>query len=889
MQEIFAKDGIFHHRYLIKRKIGSGGMGSVYEAEQTDAARLVALKLLKVELVSSEEQKERFLREFRALSSLSHKNIMTFYSAAISDEGIPYAVCELLDGKTLASVLAEENQLSWSRTVHIAAQIADAMECAHKNGIIHRDLKPENIILVDTPEKDFVKILDFGLSKIADEGSQLKLTQTGELIGTVDYMSPEQCQGKHADHRSDIYSLACIIYECLAGQKLFQADSAIGLIHLHANSSINEPLRRITRSAPRSSIELIREMLAKNPDERPQSMSQVLLQLNEARTDSDYSAIDEKRATNSSTGLTIALVMFAIVGLAVAYISLNKLRQSNVIIKTAVNGSAGETKQVHHTNAFLIDPRTEKENLKFATMIAAKYASDKRPDLAKDFLEAWLINYKLAANLSPEARAAVYTRISEWSSNSEERLKWLEKIRPLALATIAKKRRIGAPLTNELTLISERTLLAYNRLIDEAPSFKAATEFVREGLQFVDTANESSIYVVPDFLKKAGRTKLRSEALEKGRAYASRIYLEGNSGSTDCLIGALGDLAALEQSNLCSKYYLQAEKLGILSLENSVNVYEEAKLAGMVRRLCLLDHDKSDELMTEETARLSSRPDGNYLAYTIMAGCANEMMNESKIFLFARKANLDWSKSLSDDTRLPVALHLLIRAKQNLQKKFDTGARQDTRALIEHAKFRKLRNKQAKQIYHLLFSLSEYCRIHPHDEVGAMVEKELKNIPDEYKNSFDEKTYRALINLNGPSSREHLKNPVHFEKQPLGNTYVGAESADNVRTEILEAKSLKDLNQYLEVPAGLLPNPELVGIYKASIYLSYGDKLQYTEKNFKGAIEAYDKAIEVLERLPVIFVDSVFSYDNQNWLLIRSNLSKLACKNALSKANKSSR
>ena len=204
---------IFQNRYLILEEIGAGGMGLVYRARQIDAEREVALKFLRKELASDEESVARFFREFKLLNRLSHPNIMLVYAIALEDDSKPYAVCEYLSGKNLSALLQEETALPWERAVTIGIQIASAMQYMHENGIVHRDLKPDNVILQDEPSHDFVKLVDFGLSKdFAGRDGEQKLTWTGQLLGSVMYMSPEQAM-KKADIRSDIYSFGCVLYE----------------------------------------------------------------------------------------------------------------------------------------------------------------------------------------------------------------------------------------------------------------------------------------------------------------------------------------------------------------------------------------------------------------------------------------------------------------------------------------------------------------------------------------------------------------------------------------------------------------------------------------------------------------------------------------------------
>lgn len=267
---------IYQKRYLILSELGSGGMGFVCRARQLDADREVALKSLHSESIKSDETIARFFREFKLLSRLSHPHIMTIYGMALDDDNVPFAICEYLEGRSLRSLLLQEGSLSWQRACNIVIQICDAMQFAHTNGVVHRDLKPENVMLLDQPEADFVKLVDFGLSRITLDDPDLspqKLTFTGQLIGTAHYMSPEQIQSK-ADARSDIYSLGCLLFESLSGEYLFDADSPVGVIYLQSNEDPSKRFSSIKASVPAGFIGVLQKALAKNPEQRFQTMSE---------------------------------------------------------------------------------------------------------------------------------------------------------------------------------------------------------------------------------------------------------------------------------------------------------------------------------------------------------------------------------------------------------------------------------------------------------------------------------------------------------------------------------------------------------------------------------------------------------------------------------------
>lgn len=225
-------DTIIDERYLVLKHLGEGGMGSVYQVRELELDRLLAVKFLHPELLADPESRQRFQRESRVLSCLKHPSIVTFFRFGTWQE-MPYIAMEYVEGRTLRDEIIDSG-MPVERVLNIAVQVAEGMQHAHESGVIHRDLKPNNIFLL--PD-DAVKIVDFGLAKILSGLSHTAqhLTGTGNLVGSVHYMSPEACMGKAAGPKSDIYSLACIIYEAICGSPPLVADTPIALLHLHAN------------------------------------------------------------------------------------------------------------------------------------------------------------------------------------------------------------------------------------------------------------------------------------------------------------------------------------------------------------------------------------------------------------------------------------------------------------------------------------------------------------------------------------------------------------------------------------------------------------------------------------------------------------------------------
>lgn len=268
---------ILEERYKIEAVLGTGGMGTVYKAFDLDLAREIAIKILNTEQLLDDDSVARFEREGKILSALSHKHIATFYRFGVSEGSCPYIAMEFLSGATLRQILNKESRIHWTRAIAIGIQICDALQYAHQQGLVHRDLKPENVMLLAEPAADFVKILDFGLAKkLGDENELQKLTLTGQLIGTVNYLSPEQCLGQQPDSRSDIYSLACILYECILGAPPFTTDSPVGVIYMHVNQTA-KPISNfsVAGGIPEELEHVISKAMSKNLGERYQSMAEL--------------------------------------------------------------------------------------------------------------------------------------------------------------------------------------------------------------------------------------------------------------------------------------------------------------------------------------------------------------------------------------------------------------------------------------------------------------------------------------------------------------------------------------------------------------------------------------------------------------------------------------
>lgn len=272
----------------ILRKIGSGAFSTVFYAKQQLLDRLVAVKVLSTSIASDERSFQRFEREAKISSSIDHPNIAKVFSYGLTEDNRPFLIMEYFEGKTLQSFLSENGALNLDQFIDIFLQLCAALQYAHESGITHRDIKPGNIMIMnDETGKLTSKLLDFGIAKSAQKlGSLMELTLTGEFVGSPAYMSPEQCTGQTVDERSDLYSLACVMYEALTNRPAFSADSAFDLMSKHQSEEI-QSLSKVKPDLklPLSIAHLIYKCLAKDPAHRPHSAMEVAKILQESKAE----------------------------------------------------------------------------------------------------------------------------------------------------------------------------------------------------------------------------------------------------------------------------------------------------------------------------------------------------------------------------------------------------------------------------------------------------------------------------------------------------------------------------------------------------------------------------------------------------------------------------
>ena len=254
--------------YELEEVVGRGGMGVVYRARHLHLDRTVALKLLTPELASGNAFRERFLRESRAAAAVHHPNIVTVYDAGDAG-GLLYIAMQLVEGSDLAELLDRTGALDPRRALDIGAQVADALDAAHARGLVHRDVKPGNVLM----DERRCYLTDFGLTRAVS--SRTALTVHGEFVGTVDYIPPEQIEGRAVDGRADVYALGCLLYHMLAGSVPYPRDSQIAVVYAHVQEP-PPPLSSARPGLPAPLDAVLAKAMAKRPEERHDTCGELI-------------------------------------------------------------------------------------------------------------------------------------------------------------------------------------------------------------------------------------------------------------------------------------------------------------------------------------------------------------------------------------------------------------------------------------------------------------------------------------------------------------------------------------------------------------------------------------------------------------------------------------
>ncbi|MBM4355377.1 MAG: serine/threonine protein kinase, partial [Deltaproteobacteria bacterium] len=282
---------ILDDRYTVLERIGRGGMGVVYKAEQHLIKRIVALKVLRREIVQDETAVKRFLNEARAIASLDSQHTVTLHDFGVTRDGLLYYTMELLKGRPLSRIIRDEGPLDHVRSAHLMLQACRSLDEAHEHGILHRDIKPDNLFVEKkagsstglTAGRELLKVLDFGIAKLVGDSHGETVTRTGMIIGTPQYLSPEQALGNPVVPASDLYSLAIVLYEMLAGRPPFLDETPMKTMWAH----VRDPVPPLTKANPRiqvpKSIEaFLARALEKEPADRFQTAAEFAAALEDA-------------------------------------------------------------------------------------------------------------------------------------------------------------------------------------------------------------------------------------------------------------------------------------------------------------------------------------------------------------------------------------------------------------------------------------------------------------------------------------------------------------------------------------------------------------------------------------------------------------------------------
>ena len=344
--------------YRITAKLGSGGMGEVFLAEDTRLQRNAAIKFLPAEMAKDPERRQRFLTEARAASALNHPNVCVVYDVGETDDGLPFIAMEFIEGGSLDHVLTKRGRLAIPQIVDLAVQVADALDAAHISRIVHRDIKPANISL---NERGQVKVLDFGLAKRltipsdnALETTAMLQTQEGCVVGTPRYMSPEQALGKPLDHRSDLFSLGVVLYELITEQAPFSGKNFAEILNNIVHSQPTA-IARLNYDAPPELERITLKCLQKSPDRRYQSARELMVDLQSLARELEHGPAPSVSAIlNRSEGTQIFKASRDATARAAEPFSLDKVKSSDVLLNYAAiddyplqDGKPGWVSQLH--------------------------------------------------------------------------------------------------------------------------------------------------------------------------------------------------------------------------------------------------------------------------------------------------------------------------------------------------------------------------------------------------------------------------------------------------------------------------------------------------------------------------------------------------------------
>ncbi len=431
---------IIRNRYQVVAYLGRGGMSTVYKALDMSTGRTIALKILHAELLSDDTRVQRFMQEAKTYRNLRHDHIVKTYDFFTDEKDRYCLVMEYHEGKNLSEVLTDTGRLSIRRAIKVFSEICSALDHAHSQGIVHRDLKPSNIALVETEnDADYVKVLDFGIAKLmpTDDNTQLGLTQTGEIVGSPLYMSPEQCMAKAIDHRSDIYSLGCLMYEALTGEPPLMGGNVYETFHMQTHER-PRPLGDV-RPEYKGGTQfeyIILKAMAKNPRHRYQTMNELKEALvhvgsfdagsglKKIATKYQQNKIRERAAKGKGIPAAVAASVTALVVIAGAFVFQDRIKQIIVPADQRYSHAIVEYRNAFDKGDYVV---AEQEGLK-ALRVADEERPLWRPAAIKNMVDLYRIQgnipqVELMTNRLEELNASKVKSIEKNEANLYAKLK----------------------------------------------------------------------------------------------------------------------------------------------------------------------------------------------------------------------------------------------------------------------------------------------------------------------------------------------------------------------------------------------------------------------------------------------------------------------------------
>lgn len=467
---------VIANRFRIECEIGRGGMGTVYLATHLGLERPVAIKVLKAEFAADPEVAERFMREARTMARLRHTRAAMIFDAGSLPDGRPFIVMEHVEGATLADVLAREGRFSPERAVRIACEICDVLAEAHALGIVHRDLKPSNIMLNERG----VSVLDFGIAKVltasADVTKTHATTESGLIIGTPRYMSPEQCMGRQVGTASDLYSVGVLVYEMLSGEPPF-TDQLQSAVLVRQATAAPPPLMARCPEAPRRLALATHTLLAKNPSDRPKSAREARAMLERSIQNTAQLSMPEEtapfantlatintRSSNGSRLIAAATILAMLGGLFFAWSNSNT---------TSARSKAGSASRPGASRPV-------------ASSSSPAAATDVQPDFVNDFEDAGREASAaplIPASLSGDAARQIAATVSADGAVTEARV--LRTVRGTSIAAVRDERQRSG--MSQLVLMEPRGALGGFRVAARATLDKEGFRGARWTTQVLDT------------------------------------------------------------------------------------------------------------------------------------------------------------------------------------------------------------------------------------------------------------------------------------------------------------------------------------------------------------------------------------------------------------------